>query len=49
MTSADPMHEAGHPKLVLRENTEGWFGEGCEGRVFRVGKHAFFWLINIHV
>ena len=28
MTSANLMHEAGHPKLVLWDNPEGWGGEG---------------------
>ena len=28
MTSASSMHEAGHSKLVLWDNTEGWSGEG---------------------
>ena len=28
MTSANLMHEAGHPKLVLWDNPEGWVGEG---------------------
>ena len=27
MTSANWMHEAGHPKLVLWDNPEGWGGE----------------------
>ena len=29
MTSANSMHEAGHPKLVLWDSPEGWDGEGC--------------------
>ena len=28
MTSASSMHEAGHSKLVLWDNQEGWGGEG---------------------
>ena len=28
MTNANSMHEAGHSKLVLWDNTEGWGGEG---------------------
>ena len=28
MTSANWMYEAGHPKLVLWDNPEGWGGEG---------------------
>ena len=31
MTSANSMHEAGYPKLVLWDNPEGW-GEGGGGR-----------------
>ena len=31
MTSANSMHEAGHPKLGLWDNPEGW-GEGGGGR-----------------
>ena len=30
MTSASSMHEAGHSKLVLWANPEGWGGEGGE-------------------
>ena len=36
MTSANSMHEAGPPKLVLWDNPEGWGGEGG-GRGFRTG------------
>ena len=28
MTSASPMHEAGHAKLMLWDNPEGWGGDG---------------------
>ena len=28
MTSASPMHEAGHPKPMPWDNPEGWRGEG---------------------
>ena len=34
------MHEAGHSKLVLSDNPEGWDGEGG-GRVFRMGGHMY--------
>ena len=27
MTNADSMHDAGHSKLVLWDNPEGWCGE----------------------
>ena len=30
MTSANLMHEAGHAKLMLWDNPEGWVGEGGE-------------------
>ena len=36
MTSASPMHEAGHSKLLLWDNPEGWGGEGGGGQ-FRMG------------
>ena len=36
MTSASSMHEAGHSKLVLWDNPEGWGGEGGR-RGFRMG------------
>ena len=35
VTSASLMHEAGHPKVVLWDNQEGWDGEGGGG--FRLG------------
>ena len=47
MTSANLMHEAGHPKLVLWENLEGWVGEG-DGRGFRMGGTRVY-LRPIHV
>ena len=31
MASASSVHEAGHSKLVLWDNSEGWGGEGGEG------------------
>ena len=36
MTSASPMHEAEHSKLVHWDNPEGWDWEGG-GRGFRMG------------
>ena len=33
MTSANSVHEAGHSKLVLWDNPEGWGGEGDGWRV----------------
>ena len=35
-SSANLMHEAGRPKLVPRDDPEGWGGEG-DGRGFRMG------------
>jgi len=40
MTSANLMHEAGHPKLLLWKNPEGWDGEGG-GRGFRMVGHMY--------
>ena len=39
------MREAGLPKLVLRDNREGWGGEGS-GRGSGWGKHVHLWLIH---
>ena len=36
MTSASSMHEAGHQKLVLWDNPEGW---GAEGQ----GRGVWYW------
>ena len=40
MTSASSMHQAGHSKLVLWDNSEGWGGEGAEKRVQDGGTHV---------
>jgi len=40
MTSASLIHEAGHSKLVLWDNPEGWGGEKC-GRGFRMWGHTY--------
>ena len=40
MTSASLMHEAGHSKLVLWDNPEGWGGEGG-GRGIQDGGHTY--------
>ena len=40
MASASSMQEAGHPKPVLWDNTEGWGGEGG-GKGFRMGGHMY--------
>ena len=31
MTSTNPMHEAGHPKVVLWDNPDEWSGREVEG------------------
>ena len=36
--SASLMHEAGHSKLVLWDNPEGWDGKGGG---FRMGEHMY--------
>ena len=43
MDSASSMHEAGHPKLVLGDNPEGWGGReerdsGWEGHTYTCGR-----------
>ena len=49
MTSASSMHEAGHPKLVLWDNPEGWDGEGGGRAVWDGGTHVHPWLIHVNV
>ena len=49
MTSASLMHEAGHSKLVLWDNPEGWGGKG-DGRGAQDGRtHVHPWLIHVNV
>ena len=49
MASASLVHEAGHSKLVLWDNLEGWHGEGG-GRVFHNwGTHVHLWMIHVDV
>ena len=49
MTSASPMNEAGHSKLLLWDNPEGWGGEGG-GRVQDdEGIIVHPWLIHVDV
>ena len=49
MASANSMHEAGHSKPVLWDNTEIWGGEGG-GRGFQDGgAHVHLWLIHVDV
>ena len=50
MTSTSSMHEAGHPKLVLWDNPEGWGGEGGGVGEFRMrATHVYLWLIHVDV
>ena len=49
MTNASLMHEAGHSKLVLWDNPEGWGGKG-DGRGAQDGRtHVHPWLIHVNV
>ena len=38
------MYEAGHPRLMLWDNSEGWGGEGGEREFQDGGTHAYPWL-----
>ena len=49
MTSASPMHEAGHAKLMLWDNPEGWGGDGGGWEVQDGGTHVHPWLIHVDV
>ena len=49
MTSASSMHEAGHSKLVLWDNPEGWVGEGGERGASGWGGHVHPWPIHVDV
>ena len=40
MTSANSMYEAGHSKLVVWDNPEGWDGERGE-RGFKMVEHMY--------
>ena len=48
MTSASSMYEAGHSKLVLWDNPEGW-GEGDRKEVQDLGTRVHPWLIHVDV
>ena len=49
MISASLMHEAGHSKLVLWDNPEGWGGERG-GRGFQNGgTYVHPWLIHVDI
>ena len=47
MTSENLMHEAEHPKLVLWDNPEGWYGEDGGRGVQDGGTHVHLWLITL--
>ena len=49
MTSASSMHEAGHSKLVLWDNSEGWGEEGGGKGVQDGGTHVYLWPIHVDV
>ena len=49
MTSANLMHEAGHSKLVLWDNPEGWHSGGGRRGVQDSGTHVHPWLIHVNV
>ena len=49
MTSASLMHEAGHSKLVLWDNPEGWSGSEVR-RGFRMAGHLYIsgWFMSMY-
>jgi len=49
MTSANSVHEAGHPKPVLRDNPEREGGEDGRGVLDGVGTHVSLWPIHVDV
>ena len=49
MTNASSMREAGHSKLVLWDNPEGWGREGGGRGVQDGGTHINPWLIHVNV
>ena len=49
MTSAILMHEVGHSKLVLQDNTEGWEGEGHQRGLQDEGTYVDPWPIHVYV
>ena len=48
-SNASLMHDAGHSKLVLWDNPEGWGGEGGGRGVQDGGTHVHSWLIHVNV
>ena len=49
MTGASLIHTAGHSKLVLWDNPEGWSEERGGKRVQDGGIHVYPWLIHVDV
>ena len=49
MTSPSSMYEAGHSKLVLWDNPEGWGGEAGGRDAQDEGTHVHEWLIHVNV
>ena len=49
MITASPMHEAGHPKPIGKNNPEGWDGEGGGRGFWGRGTHVHPWLIHVNV
>jgi len=43
------MHEAGHSKLVLWDNPEGWGGRKVGGGFRMGGTHVHLWLIFVNM
>ena len=49
MTKVSSLQEAGHPRLVLYDNLEGWSREGIRMGLQDAGTHVYQWLINMDV
>ena len=49
MASANVMHEAGHPKLVLWDDPEAWGREGGRRGVQDGGTHVHPWLLHVNI
>ena len=49
MDSASSMHEAGHPKLVLGDNPEGWGGRVGGAWLRMGGTHVYPWPIHVAI
>ena len=49
MISASLIDEAGHARLVVCDNPEGWGGEGGSGGVQDRGTHVHPWLIHVDI